>query len=146
MKVSAACALCSSHEKGLSWGSAYGKSGFLLLPSRKSYRWKETPSTKLEQGDIICNKCVNKHEHEPMYTVCDLCFVKHEPLFGEKQGWYCSSFVKEEYISGEYGSRHDDERFYFTKNRPDYLKLDHNICDRCIESLVKEGICRIEDN
>ncbi|SPN79907.1 Hypothetical protein ZAZAV_596 [Cedratvirus Zaza IHUMI] len=153
MKVSPDCALCSSSEKGSSWGSAYDEHSFLLLsldrddqrssillPSRESYKWKEA-FPDLEQGDIICNKCVNKHEHERMYTICDLCSGKYEPIFSDNQGVRCSSIVTETYIIGEYGSHHDEDKFYFTQGRPEYIKLEHNVCDDCIETLVKQGVC-----
>ena len=140
MEVTKTCALCSSTNIGFPYGRAWTENSFYTIPDHQGRAWKETKD--LKQGDIICLQCLNQHHHEIVYAICSLCPQKYKSMFGEEiQGTRCCSTTTEKYIIGEYGSYYDDDKFYFVKSRPEYIKPGCNICDNCIDTLVKKGIC-----
>ncbi|QGR53677.1 hypothetical protein [Moumouvirus maliensis] len=93
----------------------------------------------------ICDDCLKNYKYEPHLPVeCGVCKNKFQSCFDNstKQGLDCASTVYDTYIIGNYGSRkYDEEKIFFTTERPKDIKYKSTICDDCITDLIKSGIC-----
>lgn len=73
--------------------------------------------------------------------VCCLCLSRYPSIFGETQGRHCSTTVIDSEIVCHYGSDHDTMGYkWVSGNKPEQYKHTKNICDMCLDILIKDNI------
>jgi len=82
---------------------------------------------------VICDNCKNSY---PLVFTPDI-YHDYDP----DQGVDCCTIVSEDCIKCSYGSKYDDDTFLWTNSfRPEIYSNYRNVCDKCIERLITDGI------
>ena len=115
----------------------YGLAGQFKLLSEKIFR----------ENDYLCNICLKTMKYEEWLGVtCPYCKKQYQSYHSDCMGYGCSAEINNEYIEGNYGSKYDamsaNDRIIFIQERPSQFILKSNICDDCIDNLIKTGICQ----
>lgn len=100
------------------------------------------PNTKL-----LCKTCVKKYKFEEYKHIeCSICHEKFQNMMyneiSTEDGYGCACTIHEDRITCGYGSGHDGSTITYTDKRPAYLKLESNVCDACLDDLIKDNICK----
>lgn len=146
------CALCKKHissesqEKDGAGGIVstatmendrefwYGLSGMLRL----------TVDLGLKAGDRFCYACMKKNKNnieDSLTLACSNCGKLHAPVsYGADTGHGCAASCYEKdgklYVCGNWGSRHDGDRFDVYAP---VVKVGDVICDECVDLFREEG-------
>ncbi|SPN79908.1 Hypothetical protein ZAZAV_597 [Cedratvirus Zaza IHUMI] len=140
-------------KKKVIWARCLSSSCFFTDDWKSCKFRKDLP---LKEDGIICSACLDKYAYDEVLVTCDLCSSKYESVYGEYQGWHCSStvrssqrflpngkIVREDCIMGEYGStKYDLYRVWFVNGRPKHIKPGFTICDNCISLLIYKDVCK----
>lgn len=142
-----------AHIEGRDGTFSYGLSGtfkFVDDSNVDSDPSKQHVESNWQPGSVMCRFCLEQHSYVPYMCIeCGHCHERYQGCMRTtdvENGFGCAANVETFGINCGYGSKFDDHVLRFTapdgKNAIEEhgLLLGRQICDRCIDRLIDEGV------